>query len=199
MYKQKYFKYKTKYLKLKKQKGGAIPEIQEAWKKIIEDSSYLKTTYKKNFDGLKYWKSVKPFLNDIDSRLHSKVYWNPNHQNVISNFSHVRSEIPEKDGDELIEKNHFLLQQLNIPTKDGRNPSFRRLMQLALNIGQLQSFTKPFSDDIQKLIIDNNLSDINTYMTSDNYNKYIFNNSDLIKLIGILDVLRRNPPKKLNN
>ena len=41
-------------------------------------------------------------------------------------------------------------------------------------------------DNIKQLIDQNNLSNINTYMTNDNYNKYLFNHADLIKLINIL-------------
>lgn len=90
--------------------------------------------------------------------MHEKIIWNKNHDIVISNFSLVRSLIPEYDeNNKLIEKNHFLLQQL---------------------------------------INQNNLSNINTYMTNDNYNKYLFNPADLIKLINILQKLRKNPTLK---
>ncbi len=69
-------------------------------------------------------------------------------------------------------------------------------MQIALNIGQLKSYEKPFDDNILKMIRENNLSNINTYMTSENYNKYIFNKDDLTKLKNILDDLNDNPPLK---
>ena len=67
-------------------------------------------------------------------------------------------------------------------------------MQIALNIGQLKSFKEPFDDTILKMIVENKLSNIETYMTSDNYNKYIFNNSDLLKLIEIVNKLNSKPP-----
>ena len=67
-------------------------------------------------------------------------------------------------------------------------------MQIALNIGQLKSYEKPFDDNILKMIKENNLSNINTYMTSENYNKYIFNKDDLTKLKNILNNLNDNPP-----
>ena len=44
----------------------------------------------------------------------------------------------DKSGN-LIEENHFLLQLLNIPYKDDNIPSFERLLQIALNIGQIKS------------------------------------------------------------
>ena len=66
-------------------------------------------------------------------------------------------------------------------------------MQIALNIGQMQKYINEYPDNIKQLIDQNNLSNINTYMTNDNYNKYLFNHADLIKLINILQKLRKNP------
>jgi hypothetical protein len=195
-YKSLYYKYKKKYLILKKeQKGGSKTEVEEAWKLIIEYSMLGKKKYGDKFDGLEYWNNLKLFLKEIDNRFNSNIEWNPNHFRVIENFKSVIQLIPEKDiNNNLIEKNHFLLQQLNIPNKDNGIPSFTRLMQIALNIGQLKSYQNPFTSDILKVINDNNLSNINTYMTSDNYNKYIFDKSDLLKLITILKKLEKTPP-----
>lgn len=198
-FKKKYIKYKSKYLHLKKieQFGGSKEEVEEAWKLIIEYSSLLKKKYGSKLDGKEYWNNIKTFLKEIDNRSNSNIKYNPNHDNTIDNFKKVIDSIPENDKDDkLIEKNHFLLQQLNIPTKDERIPSFKRLMQIALNIGQLKSYEKPFDDNILKMIRENNLSNINTYMTSENYNKYIFNKNDLTKLKNILDDLNDNPPLK---
>jgi hypothetical protein len=198
-FKKKYIKYKSKYLQLKKieQFGGSKEEVEEAWKLIIEYSSLLKKKYGSKLDGLEYWNNIKTFLKEIDNRSNSNIKYNPNHDNTIENFKKVRDSIPEKDkGNKLIEKNHFLLQQLNIPKKDDGISSFRRLMQIALNIGQLKSYEKPFDDNILKMIKENNLSNINTYMTSENYNKYIFNEDDLTKLKNILDDLNNNPTLK---
>ena len=198
-FKKKYIKYKSKYLQLKKieQFGGSKEEVEEAWKLIIEYSSLLKKKYGSKLDGLEYWNNIKTFLKEIDNRSNSNIKYNPNHDNTIENFKKVRDSIPEKDkGNKLIEKNHFLLQQLNILKKDDGISSFRRLMQIALNIGQLKSYEKPFDDNILKMIKENNLSNINTYMTSENYNKYIFNEDDLTKLKNILDDLNNNPPLK---
>ena len=187
-YKSLYLKYKKKYLILKTElNGGSKTEVEEAWKLIIEHSMIGKKKYGDRFDGLEYWNNLKLFLKEIDSRFNSNIEWNPNHNSVIENFKSVIHLIPEKDTDNnLIEKNHFLLQQLNIPKKDNGIPSFTRLMQIALNIGQLKSYQNPFDSNILKLINDNNLSNIKTYMTSDNYNKYIFDKADLLKLISIL-------------
>lgn len=102
--------------------------------------------------------------------------------------------LPEKDRDEnLIENNHFLLQQLNIPNKDDGKTSFRRLMQIALNIGQLRPHKREFTDTIVKLIEKNKMDDIGTYMTVDNYTKYGFTDKDLEELRKILKDLEEHP------
>ena len=69
-------------------------------------------------------------------------------------------------------------------------------MQIALNIGQFKDFnnTEHFYLEIIELIKDNKLSDIDIYMTPKNYNKFIFEDADLIKLEGILNKLNINSP-----
>jgi len=190
-YKDKYFKYKSKYLKLKNTMyGGNITEVREAWSLMIDHSNRLRSTYP-NFDGLAFWNKIKPFLEEIDKRLNIPTNWNPEHINVIENFDSILEQIPEKDEHgNLIENHHFLLQQLNIPTKDKGKPSFRRLMQIALNIGQLKPYINEFNDEIKGLINDNNLSDIDTYMLPEEYNKYIFEDADLNKLESILKEIK---------
>lgn len=198
-YKKKYLKYKKKYFYLKSQNGGDSQHVIKAWDQIIENVSVLKNEYHDNFDGLKYWNSIKSFLNGIDNKTDEIIIWNIiNHDKVIKNFSPVRNEIPECDkNNELIEKNHFLLQQLKIPKKnDNGTASFVRLMQIALNIGQMQPYITEYPDTIKQLVNENDLSNINTYMTNDNYNKYSFNQEDLKKLINILTNLNENPPLK---
>ena len=163
--------------------------VEEVWELIINYSYLLKDRYNEKFDGLEYWNQIKPFLIEINNRtLGYKINYNPNHNNIIEKFKNYLHLIPEKnDNDKLIEKNHFLLQQLNIPKKDNSIPSFQRLMQIALNIGQLKPYINSFPDNIKKLINDNNLEDIKTYMTPDNYNKFLFDRADYNKLKDILN------------
>jgi len=178
--------------------GGNQQTVIEAWIAIIENLKQLRLKYP-NLDGLKYWNTIKPLLDDIDTRNNISIKYNPGHMEIVREFEQYLSQIPEKDSNEkLIEKNHFLLQQLNLPYKDKGKVSFRRFMQIALNIGQFHVFnnTSNFSSEIIELIKKNNLSDINTYMTPNNYNKFIFNDADLLKLKNILTKLNKNPPIK---
>ena len=178
--------------------GGNHQTVKEAWDAIIENLIQIRTIYPV-LDGLKYWETIKIFLEEIDARNNIKITYNPTHKDIVTKFEKSLYHLPEKDEQgNLIEKNHFLLQQLNLPYKDKGNVSFRRFMQIALNIGQFESFnnTEHFSPEIIELIKQNKLSDINTYMTTDNYNKFIFEDADLFKLKNILYNLNKNPPLK---
>ena len=59
-------------------------------------------------------------------------------------FDRLLYHLPEKDKDnKIIEKNHFLLQQLNLPYKDQGKVSFRRFMQMTLNMVNLNNLITP--------------------------------------------------------
>ena len=193
-YKKKYIKYKLKYINLKNQHGGSEETVKDLWILIINSAKTLKEDYL-NFDGLTYWNKIKPYLEEVDSSTTGVIEWNKNHDKIFDQFTEVFELIPEKDDNgKLIEKNHFLLQQLNIPKKDEGKPSFRRLLQIALNIGQLQSYQDLFDEKINILIKENKLSEIDTYMTPYNYSKYNFSKEKLNQLILVLGKLNLDPP-----
>ena len=123
VYKKKYLKYKNKYLSLKyNHTGGENNAVEDSWNLIINAVSKLKLN--NNFDGLNFWKSIKSFLVGIDENtLQRDINWQKSHAKMTTNFSNVLSDIPERDeSGNIIEVNHFLLQQLNIPTKDNGVP-----------------------------------------------------------------------------
>ena len=113
VYKKKYLKYKNKYLSLKYNLiGGENNAVEDSWNLIINIVSKLKLN--DNFDGLNFWKSIKPFLIKIDEKtLQRDINWETSHAKMTGNFSNVLSDIPERDeSGNIIEVNHFLLQQL---------------------------------------------------------------------------------------
>jgi hypothetical protein len=176
--------------------GGNRQTIIEAWDVIIKNLVEIRRKYPE-LNGLKYWETIKIFLEEIDARNSTKITYNLEHINIVKKFEKFLYHLPEKDEEgNLIQKNHFLLQQLNLPYKDKGKVSFRRFMQIALNIGQFEYFnnTDHFSPEIIELIKENKLSDINSYMTPENYNKFIFEDADLIKLEDIINKLNKNPP-----
>lgn len=92
-----------------------------------------KERYKnKNFDGLKFWRSIKPILTN------SKYEANKWKKIPIKYYKNIMM-LPEyyKDGYDnthIIEENHFLIQTVRIPNTE--KPLLRKIMQIALNIGQ---------------------------------------------------------------
>ena len=195
-YKTEYIKYKLKYLQTKcKMEGGFAALIDQAWKLMIKAAQTASEKHQTNLDGLAFWNVIKPFLSEIDSRAHDEIVWNPEHQQIVTEFREIEERIPEKDEEgELIEKNHFLLQQVNIPTKDKQIPSFRRLIQIGLNIGFFMRHQIKFDEDILKMREDFNMNNIETYMTRENYNKFKFEIDDLKEFKKMLKELVANPP-----
>ena len=141
---------------------------------------------------------MKPFLSSIDKKTDDKsITWNPKHSEAFDGISKFNLPEFQGEGDDkhLIETNHFILQQINIPRKDGGVPSFRRLMQIALNIGQfISAVDEDVPKEVQGALLKYNMVDINTYMTEENYSKYDFQKEDLVELKKILEELQQNPP-----
>jgi hypothetical protein len=144
--------------------------IKQLWNKIIETSSYLKKEKKQDFKGEQFWRSFKENLIKINNRLDTKdLIWNyKSHDTLRLSFNdHINNISVDKDENGLIEWKHFLRQILWIPHKDESQFSFHRLMQIALNYGQLLGSLDVVPDDIKKIILDENvfLNDITKYTT----------------------------------
>lgn len=92
-----------------------------------------KERYKdKNFDGLKFWRSIKPIL--ANSKYEASKW-----KTIPIKYYKDVMLIPEYYVDgygktNLIEEHHFIIQTVRIPKKE--KPSLRKIMQIALNIGQ---------------------------------------------------------------
>lgn len=205
----KYKKYKKKFLserqRLTKMTGGGNL-VQIAWNSIVSFTARNRAFVPK-FDGLKFWTgdkdngidSLKKLLNKVDDVTgENDAEWNPEHAKIRDEID--KFELAEKDEfGNLIESNHFILQQRNIPVKDDAKPSFRRLMQIALNIGQglahPMAVAKEGVDprDIIETMRNLNMTSLETYMTPDQYSKYKFTPEDLIQLLSLLSDLTDNP------
>lgn len=92
-----------------------------------------KERYKnKNFNGLKFWRSIKPIL--TNSKYEANKW-----KNIPMKYYKNIMILPEYYMDgygnaNIIEENHFLIQTVRIPKTE--KPSLRKIMQIALNIGQ---------------------------------------------------------------
>ena len=112
------------------------------------------------FDGQAEWQPLKNLLTQYDSI-------------VATEFKKIRSKLvtnimcmPEKfiDGygtEIMIPANHFIIQQVRIPTQD--KPTLRKVFQIALNIGQWKGSVGSSKSNKYK-----ELNTIHTYLNTSN-------------------------------
>ncbi|AYV75651.1 MAG: hypothetical protein Terrestrivirus2_159 [Terrestrivirus sp.] len=157
-----------------------------------------------NFDGKTYWGTLKPYLSDI----HSQVEWDTENIKKLYTLLTDKNEIPDKlknpdnyddemvreigldeknDDGSMIEKNHFFIQLFRIPLYEAN--TFTKLMQIALNIGQVQPFIDSFDGDYTDFFIKNKMDKIDTYLkTITIIDDDLVKINDFIKIIGQKDV-----------
>lgn len=106
---------------------AGINKIEELFIFILKKSTEARLN-NSNFDGIRFWKGIKKPLKMYDS---FKMAWNE------SAFDDDKLLINEHDDEgKLIELYHFMRQQARIPIEDEDGCTLRKIMQLALNIGQ---------------------------------------------------------------
>ena len=166
--------------------------INQLWDKIIRTSKNLKKD-DENFDGLNFWKSFKPELIQINKKISKKIIWNYQSHDVLrmsfNDFINDISVDKNVDGS-LIEWKHFIKQILWIPHKDNGEFSFHRLMQIALNYGQLLgSLDKITNAGIKAKVISEGifLSDIAKYITQENLNNITLTEEEFNSINDILE------------
>lgn len=179
-------------------KFDKVANIKLLWNKIINLCSTLRSKYIDKLNGLQLWNAIKPKLLDVKVEKEKKIKWNSEHDRVYNSLSEIIKSLPEKNKEgKLIESNHFFLQLLNIPKKDLSAP-FNRLLQIALNIGQLKPSLndKKFGFNIVQIFNENKLSDINTYILDNDIEKYNITQMDIDDIFTILADLNLDPPLK---
>ena len=98
---------------------------------------FIKHAYAKNkrnphFDGRAYWQPIKRILAELTWQA-SK--WRTIPIRYTSKIMSIFEFGIDGNGRKImIEKNHFIIQTVRIPTNE--RPSIRKIMQIALNIGQ---------------------------------------------------------------
>lgn len=91
-----------------------------------------KRSNNKNYDGKRFWRSIKPILSN--SKFKAKKW-----KKIEKKYYNIIMKLPEFyingfGKKEIIEENHFIIQTVRIPVIE--KPSLRKIMQIALNIGQ---------------------------------------------------------------
>ena len=163
--------------------------INQLWDKIIQTSKNLKQQ-NEIFDGLNFWNSFKQELKKISSQ---KIIWNYQSHDVLrmsfNNFINDISVDKDDDGN-LIEWKHFIRQILWIPHKDNGEFSLHRLMQIALNYGQLLgSLDKISNAGLKAKVISEGLflMDITKYISPENLNKINLTEEEFSSIKDILE------------
>lgn len=88
----------------------------------------------KNFNGLKFWRSLK---DEFASSGFKSKSWKKISDKTVKNVMKMPEYYIDGYGKQkIIEVNHFLIQTVRIPLQD--KPSLRKIMQIALNVGQFQ-------------------------------------------------------------
>ena len=167
--------------------------INQLWNKIIQTSKNLKQGNEK-FNGLDFWNSFKQELKNINEKISSqKIIWNYQSHDLLrmifNNFINDISDDKDDNGN-LIEWNHFIRQILWIPHKDNGDFSFHRLMQIALNYGQLLgSLDKITNAKLKAKVIKEglNLSDITKYISQENLDKINLTKKEFNSIYDILE------------
>ena len=109
--------------------------IEELFNLVIQSTIKAK---KKKVHGQKYWQPIKKILET--SNYNFKRWKSINDKYYKNTMSIPEKEIDGYGKETMIEVNHFLIQTIRIPKTE--KPTLRKLIQLALNIGQYKEATK---------------------------------------------------------
>lgn len=135
---------------------------------MVMEKAYRYRKKNKHFDGLAFWQPIKNELSDYDNV--SAKSWKKVNPVLIKKIMDLPEYYIDGYGNKnMIELNHFLIQQVRIPLQE--KPSLRKIIQVALNIGQ---FNGVVSDNF--VIKNKNLNKLTTYISKED----IVNMSDSI-------------------
>jgi len=138
---------------------------------LVEKKSHQLRTKKPKADGQKFWQPIKKILEEYDQI--SGIQWKP----VPKSYQKIML-LPEfyidGYGDQnIIEKNHFIIQTIRIPLKE--QPSLRKIIQIALNIGQYTGLggKKERWMHLSNYLTKKNINSINSYIPKKLYNEIL--------------------------
>ena len=118
-----------------------MKSLKETFELVLEKSELLhKNNINNEVEGLRFWRSIKDYLSDSEL----KINWNIDLNKLNLNFVQKIMSL-----DESKDKNHFLIQHINFVKKN--KPNIRKILQIALNIGQLKLYLT--EDNFQKDVL----------------------------------------------
>jgi hypothetical protein len=149
-----------------------MPENLEIIFNCVLDKAYkLRKANPTKFDGQGFWQPIKKLLEPLDE--YSAKKW----KKIPKKLTRSIMLLPEYtiNGYEekiIIEKNHFIIQQVRIPLTE--KPTIRKIIQIALNIGQYRgSGGKIFFDNIGQFIYWKDIVELSKHIPDDLVRKII--------------------------
>ena len=142
---------------------------------LVEKKSHLLRKKDKHADGQKFWQPIKQLLSEVKINVKSWKRIDKRYDAVLDMPEYVINGREEKN---IIEVNHFLIQTIRIPLNE--EPSLRKIIQVALNIGQ---YTGSGKEKEKWMTLDNYLSASNIKKINEELKKLQKNLFDQLKQI----------------
>jgi hypothetical protein len=132
---------------------------------VLDKAYKLRKANPTKFDGLGFWQPIKKLLEPLDE--YSTKKW----KKIPKKLTRSIMLLPEYtiNGYEekiIIENNHFIIQQVRIPLTE--KPTIRKIIQIALNIGQYRgSGGKMIFDNIGQFIYRKDIVELSKHIPDD--------------------------------
>lgn len=150
---------------------------------ILDKSFQLRKKDPIYFDGKTFWQPIKKILDPLDN--HSASKWKTLSKSKTKKIMLLPEyTINGYETKQINEKNHFMIQQVRIPLND--KPTIKKIIQIALNIGQYKGTNKSINktknsnsikyNNINQFIYKNDIIKLSNYLTVDiieEINKYL--------------------------
>ena len=106
---------------------------------LVKDASRDLRVQNPQADGLAFWKPIKKTLQKYDSVTAS--HWKKFNKSTMDCIMSIPEHTINGKGEQtIVEINHFLIQTIRLPLSSGK-PTLRKVIQIALNIGQFEGST----------------------------------------------------------
>ena len=156
-----------------------LAEHASRYRKVYDDANM-------KFDGKDYWEKLKPELADIGSTVEidvdniKKLYKELTDHDAPETDEHIAEQIGLEEinpDDTMNEKHHFFIQLFRIPLYGSK--TFTKLMQIALNIGQVSPYinTDEFAGEYAIFYNKHRMNMIDTYLKN-----IVFHAGDIEKI-----------------
>ena len=132
---------------------------------VLDKAYKLRKANPTKFDGLGFWQPIKKMLEPLDE--YSAKKWKKIPKKLTRSIM-LLSEYTINGYEEkiIIENNHFIIQQVRIPLTE--KPTIRKIIQIALNIGQYRgSGGKIIFDNIEQFIYQKDIVELSKHIPGD--------------------------------